>query len=587
MFNSTATSQSITGLTNGTAYTFKVAAKTAAGTGADSTASSAITPRTVPGTPTAVTATAGNTVVDLSWTAPANGGSAITGYTVTPSIGATAQTPIVFNSTATTQTITGLTNGTAYTFKVKATNAAGSGADSAASSAVTPRSLPGSPTAVSGIPGNATVDLSWTAPASTGGSAITGYTVTPSIGATAQTPIVFNSTATTQTITGLTNGTAYTFTVAATTSVGTGTNSAASSAITPRTVPGAPTGVSGTPGNAQVGLTWTAPASTGGSAITGYTVTPSIGATAQSPVVFNSTATSQTITGLTNGTAYTFKVKATNAAGSGADSAASSAVTPRSLPSAPTNVSGTPGNGQVDLTWTAPTSNGGSAITGYRVTPYIGATAQTPVPFASTATSQTITGLTNGSAYTFTVAATTAAGTGADSPASSAITPRTVPGAPTGVSGTPGNTQVDLTWTAPASTGGSAIAGYAVTPFIGATAQSPIVFNSTATSQTITGLTNGTAYTFKVKATNAAGTGAPTPRASAAITPGGTRCSLEAVHRPGPPWSTASTSTCSAGSPPAPSGRAEPHSSRPGPSLLVASWRRSASTPTTSTTSTR
>jgi titin len=526
VFNSTATSQTITGLSNGTAYTFKVAAMTAGGTGTDSTASSAITPRTVPGAPTAVTGTAGNTVVDLSWTAPgSNGGAAITGYTVTPFIGATAQTPVVFNSTATAQTITGLTNGTAYTFKVKATNAAGSGADSAASSAVTPRSLPGSPTAVSGIPGNATVDLSWTAPASTGGSAITGYTVTPSIGATAQTPIVFNSTATTQTITGLTNGTAYTFTVAATTSVGTGTNSAASSAITPRTVPGAPTGVSGTPGNAQVGLTWTAPASTGGSAITGYTITPSIGATAQSPIVFNSTATSQTITGLTNGTAYTFKVKATNAAGSGADSAASSAVTPRSLPSAPTNVSGTPGNGQVDLTWTAPTSNGGSAITGYRVTPYIGATAQTPVPFGSTATSQTITGLTNGSAYTFTVAATTAAGTGADSPASSAITPRTVPGAPTGVSGTPGNTQVDLTWTAPASTGGSAIAGYAVTPFIGATAQTPVVFNSTATAQTITGLTNGTAYTFKVKATNAAGTGVDSG-ASAAITPAA----------PGVPW---------------------------------------------------
>jgi hypothetical protein len=526
VFNSTATTQTITGLTNGTAYTFKVKATNAAGSGADSTASSAITPRTVPGAPTGVTATAGNTVVDLSWTAPAsNGGSGISAYTVTPYVGATAQTPVVFNSAATSQTITGLTNGTAYTFKVKATNAAGTGADSAASNAATPKALPGAPTGVTGTPGNAQVVLSWTAPASNGGSPITGYTVTPFIGATAQTPVVFNSTATTQTITGLTNGTAYTFTVAATTTVGTGTSSAPSAVLTPRTVPGAPSGVTGIPGDTEVDLTWTAPASNGGSPITGYTVTPFIGATAQTPVVFNSTATAQTITGLANGTAYTFKVKATNAAGTGTDSAASATLTPRSLPSAPTGVSGTPGNGQVVLSWSAPASNGGSPITGYTVTPYLGATAQTPVVFNSTATTQTITGLTNGTAYTFKVAAVTAAGTGASSAASSAITPRTVPGAPTGVSGTPGNGQVILSWTAPASNGGSPITGYTVTPSIGATTQTPVAFSSTATTQTITGLTNGTAYTFTVRATNVAGSGTDSA-ASAAITP----------VAPGAPW---------------------------------------------------
>ncbi|MEZ5205018.1 MAG: fibronectin type III domain-containing protein [Acidimicrobiales bacterium] len=518
-FASTSTAQTITSLTNGTAYTFKVAATNAAGTGIDSAASAAVTPRTVPGAPTGVTGTAGNTQVALTWTAPAsNGGSAITGYTVTPYIGATAQTPIAFASTATSQTITGLTNGTAYTFKVKATNAAGTGADSAASAAVTPRAVPGSPTGVTGVPGNTQVALSWTAPASNGGSAITGYTVTPYIGATAQTPIAFASTSTAQTITGLTNGTAYTFKVAATNAAGTGIDSLASAAVTPRTVPGAPTSVSGTPGDGAVALSWTAPASDGGSAITGYTVTPYIGATAQTPQVFSSSATSQSITGLTNGTAYTFKVKATNAAGTGTDSAASSAVTPRTLPNAPTNVAGTPGNTQVVLTWTAPTSDGGQPITGYRVTPYIGATAQTPIAFASTSTTQTITGLTNGTAYTFKVAATTAAGTGTDSAASAAVTPRTVPGAPTGVSGTPGDGAVALSWTAPASDGGSAITGYTVTPYIGATAQTPQAFSSSATSQTITGLTNGTAYTFKVKATNAAGTGTDSA-ASSAVTP--------------------------------------------------------------------
>ncbi|MGN6696131.1 MAG: fibronectin type III domain-containing protein [Aquihabitans sp.] len=518
VFNSTATTQDITGLTNGTAYTFKVAATNGSGTGADSTASAAITPRTVPGAPTGVNGTAGDSKVTLSWTAPgSNGGSAVTGYTVTPYIGASAQTPAVFNSTGTTQDITGLTNGTAYTFKVAATNAAGTGADSAASAAITPVGLPGAPTAVSGNPGNGQVDLSWTAPVADGGSPITGYVVTPFIGASAQPASTFNSTATAQTITGLTNGTGYTFKVAATTATGTGTASAASATIVPRTVPGAPTAVAGTPGDGKVDLSWTAPASNGGSVITGYTITPYIGATAQSPVFVTTPATTRSITGLANGTAYTFKVKATNAAGSGADSSASAPITPAAVPGAPTNVTGTPGDGQVDLSWTAPAANG-SAITSYTVTPYIGATAQTPVVFASTATAQTITGLANGTAYTFKVKAANGVGTGADSAASAATTPRTVPGAPTGVSALPGDTTATVSWTAPVANGGSAVTGYTVTPYIGIVAQADRVFSTTATTQTITGLTNGTSYTFRVRATNAAGTGAESGP-SLAVTP--------------------------------------------------------------------
>jgi hypothetical protein len=87
-----------------------------------------------------VTASAGNASATVSWTAPSNGGSPITSYTVTPFIGATAQTPTVVtgNPPATSTTVTGLTNGTAYTFKVTATNAIGTGPASAASNAVTP-----------------------------------------------------------------------------------------------------------------------------------------------------------------------------------------------------------------------------------------------------------------------------------------------------------------------------------------------------------------------------------------------------------------------------------------------------------------
>src|SRR5690606_19750396 len=72
--------------------------------------------------------------------------------------------------------------------------------------------------------------------------------------------------------------------------------------------------------------------------------------------------------GLTNGTSYTFTVEALNAAGASAASAASEAVTPKTVPDAPTGVTAVAGNGEVTITFTEPADNGGSAITGYRVT---------------------------------------------------------------------------------------------------------------------------------------------------------------------------------------------------------------------------
>jgi hypothetical protein len=160
--------------------------------------------------------------------------------------------------------------------------------------------------------------VAFTAPGSDGGSAITGYTATSSpggfTGSGASSPI---------TVTGLTNGTAYTFTVTATNAVGTGTASAASNSVTPATTPGAPTIGAATGGNSQAAVAFTAPASDGGSAITGYTATSSPGG-----LTATGASSPLTVTGLTNGIAYTFTVTATNAVGTGAASAASNSVTP-------------------------------------------------------------------------------------------------------------------------------------------------------------------------------------------------------------------------------------------------------------------
>ncbi len=458
---------------------------------------------TVPGAPTIGTATAGNASATVTWTAPTNdGGSAITGYEITPFIGTTAQTPIDVGN-VTTDDVTGLTNGTAYTFTVAATNTVGTGDASAASNAVTPEAptAPGAPTIGTATAGNASATVTWTAPTNDGGSAITGYEITPFIGTTAQTPIDVGN-VTTDDVTGLTNGTAYTFTVAAINSVGTGDASAASNAVTPEApaVPGAPTIGTATAGNASATVTWTAPADQGSSPITGYLITPSSG-----PTVTVGNVTSDDVTGLTNGTAYTFTVSAINSVGTGDPSASSNSVTPEAAdPGAPTIGTATAGNASATVTWTAPASDGGSPITGYVITPFIGTTAQSPVDVGNV-TSDDVTGLTNGTAYTFTVAATNSVGTGDASAASNAVTPEvpTAPGAPTIGKATAGNASATVTWTAPASDGGSPITGYVITPSSG-----PAVTVGNVTSDNITGLTNGTAYSFTVAATNAIGTGA-------------------------------------------------------------------------------
>ncbi|MGD9972748.1 MAG: DUF1566 domain-containing protein, partial [Desulfatirhabdiaceae bacterium] len=218
--------------------------------------------------------------------------------------------------------------------------------------------VPGAPTIGTATAGNASASVTFTAPSNTGGSDITGYTVTASPGG-----LIGTGTASPVTVSGLTNGTAYTFKVKATNAVGTGPESAASNSVTPRTVPGAPTIGTATAGNASASVTFTPPTNTGGSDIMGYTVTVSPGG-----LTGTGTTSPVTVWGLTNGTAYTFKVKATNAVGTGPESAASNSVTPRTVPGAPTIGTATAGNASASVTFTPPTNTGGSDIIGYTVT---------------------------------------------------------------------------------------------------------------------------------------------------------------------------------------------------------------------------
>jgi fibronectin type 3 domain-containing protein len=275
--------------------------------------------------------------------------------------------------------------------------------------------------------------------------------------------------------------------------------------------PGPPTGLTATAGDGQLSLSWTAPASDGGAAIIGYDVylgTTSRGESATPATTVS--GTSATVTGLTNGTTYYVTVDAVNDADLHSAASAEASATPATTPGAPAGLTATAGDGQVSLSWTAPAATGGAQVTGYDV--YAGTTADvklgTPVA-TSAGTSVTVKKLANGTTYFFAVTAVNQVGQGPASGTASAIPASAItqPGPPTGLTATPGHGQVALSWTAPASDGGAVITGYLVYAGTSPGGELAAPVNGTpsdATSYTVTGLTVGTTYYFKVAAVNAA-----------------------------------------------------------------------------------
>lgn len=274
---------------------------------------------------------------------------------------------------------------------------------------------PGAPAIGQATPGDRALTVSFTPPASDGGAAVSGYTATCKSGLLDSSSV--SGGASPLTVTGLVNGREYSCSVTARNAAGEGPASS-SVAATPYTTPGAPTLGAVTAGDGVIDAAFSAPAENGGSAITEYRLGCAAGGSTRS---VSGAASPLRLAGLSNGTAYSCTVTARNAAGEGAASAAQSA-TPRTLPGAPTVSSVAADIGALVITAAAPASDGGTPITAYTAQCSAGGQTQTGT---SSSTRIGVPGLTNGVAYSCTVRATNAAGSGPASAAASG-TPRDI-----------------------------------------------------------------------------------------------------------------------------------------------------------------
>ena len=372
---------------------------------------------TVPSAPTIRPATRGNLSASVAFTASSNGGSPVLHFDAACS---SSNGGIAGSATGSVSPIvvTGLTNGKTYTCRVVATNAIGTSASSTASNALVPATVPSSPISPSALPGSAQATATWTAPTLNGGSAVVGYVVTPFLAGIAQASQAFNSSATTQLVTGLTNAKSYRFEVAAKNAVGTGPQSAPTSPITVG-APTAPTNpkaisTSTTTTTGSLVVSYAAGANNGAT-ITSFvaTCTSSSGGVTKTGMHIGATAAPITVGAVTTAKTYTCAVEATNSRGTGPVSAASPPVVvgAPAAPSAPTAAKIVAGSMRVTFT---PPANNGAPITSYTAicTSLNGGVTKST---AGPASPITVAGLTTTKTYTCTVTATNARGVGARS----------------------------------------------------------------------------------------------------------------------------------------------------------------------------
>jgi fibronectin type 3 domain-containing protein len=510
----------------GVTYYYRISAANAIGEG-DMSAEASDTTASPPGPPILVQAVGGVGQITVSWTQPLyNGGTPITGYEIYRGTTSNGETYLAsVGSSIRSYVDSAVVAGTTYYYKVRAVNAVGPGSYSSEVSAVSIAG-PSAPQNLVATAGAQQVVLTWSAPASDGGSAITSYKIyrgTSSNGETYLTSV--SSSLLTYTDTGLTAGTRYYYKVTAVNAVGESSYSNEASAIpTAPSAPTAPQNLAASSVTGSISLTWQPPSSDGGSTITAYKI---YRGTKANSLTLLTTVPGTTLTypdaAVTLNKKYYYQVSAVNSIGEGARSNLVSCTYtggPPTVPTAPQNLAAAPGNGQITLTWAAPSSNGGSAITAYKI--YRGATSggETYLTQVSgTTLTYTNTGLTNGATYFYKVTAVNAVGEGPFSNEASAVpTSASKPTAPLGLTASVSGTAIHLVWSPPASNGGSQITAYMI--YRGTRSGQETYLTTvpgSLTSYDDSTVSKGRTYYYKVSAVNAVGEGPLSNEASAMV----------------------------------------------------------------------
>jgi len=350
------------------------------------------TAKVVPDAPSISSITTRDRSASVAFSLGANGGAAITDIEYSTDNGSTWQSS---GRTTSPLQISGLTNGTTYTIRLRAKNSVGVSTESSATSAtVTPANVPNAPSISSIVEGNAQLTVTFSPPTSDGGESITGYQYSTDGGSTWTTKSTTGTTTRVMVIedlstngtTDLTNGTSYSVAVRAVSNAGNGLTSSLLD-VMPSTTPGTPTSVTAVGYNTRLLVSYTAPTSTGGKSILRYEyalATSSDGTTYGSFGSWtsaNTAGTSFTLTGLTNGTYYSVKIRAVNENGEGtATTEVASSPRPLAVPESPviTRIlssanDSTLSTTQLSVAFTEPANNG-SSISSYEYSTDDGAT---------------------------------------------------------------------------------------------------------------------------------------------------------------------------------------------------------------------
>ncbi|MGA1873181.1 MAG: fibronectin type III domain-containing protein [Thermoplasmatota archaeon] len=448
---------------NGVNYTYRVTTWNIIGE-SNPTVERWVIPQGEPSEPVGVSVHNGSGSVVLTWSEPEDdGGSTILFYRVY--IGFTKGEDVVWryvNSPGTEYTDTLVEIGKTYLYYVTAINSEGESIPSVEVEG-TPQSEPSSPENVEVSEGNGYLIITWDAPSFLGGIELQGFKLYRSEGSNEALMLMeFNFDEMMYKDKEVTNGVTYAYTVTALNAVG---ESESSDEVqgTPAAVPGSPTGLTATAADGEVQLQWTAPTANGGAPVTDYIIfrKASSGDLEQIATVPVGT-TSYTDTDVEASISYTYVVRSQNRMGSSEPSNEAQTVA-LGPPGAPTDISYLVGDGFVEISWAAPVSNGGSAISGYivyRSDPEL-ENLLIAAELGVDATSYRDEDVTNGESYIYTV--NSANEIGESLPVwSGEMTPLGTPGCPVSLEISSDGTIISLTWTAPDYDGGCCIEIYRI-----------------------------------------------------------------------------------------------------------------------------